>query len=293
MSVLVALVLAIGVFAVYDAATASGRVAGARLSWSLLLRTWLAAGGLGHVTPAAFIGACVGCGLGAAAVCLVFVGSPTIAAAALLGGCWMPAQFHGRRRREIRARRREAWPEAVDLLAGSVRAGDTLPAALAVLADRGPSVLQPAFRSVVSDHRVSGDLVGALVRLGDQLADPVADRVVATLVVAHRVGGRELVRVLVTLGAFLREDLAVRKEVAARQSWTLVAARVAASAPVLVLLLVASRPEGAHAFDSFAGFVVVAVGGAMTIFGYRLMVALGRLPEEPRVLRVARSGSSA
>jgi len=200
----------------------------------------------------------------------------------------MPAQFHGRRRREIRARRREAWPEAVDLLAGSVRAGDTLPAALAVLADRGPSVLQPAFRSVVSDHRVSGDLVGALVRLGDQLADPVADRVVATLVVAHRVGGRELVRVLVTLGAFLREDLAVRG-----QSWTLVAARVAASAPVLVLLLVASRPEGAHAFDSFAGFVVVAVGGAMTIFGYRLMVALGRLPEEPRVLRVARSGSSA
>ena len=46
----------------------------------------------------------------------------------------------------------------------------------------------PAFRAVVADHRVSGDFVGALERLGIALADPIADRVVATLV--HRASRR-------------------------------------------------------------------------------------------------------
>ena len=102
--------------------------------------------------------------------------------------------------------------------------------------------------------------------------------------VAHRVGGRELGRVLRTLAAFLREDLAVRKEVEARQSWTVVAARVAAAAPWVVLVLVASRPQGRAAFDSFQGMVVLVAGAVATIVGYRMMLTLGRLPEEPRVL---------
>lgn len=284
MSVVVAVLLATGVFLVFDACTAGRDQVPVRVAWGGRMGSWLAGGDLGHVAPGAFVGACAGCGLGAAALCVVLLGSPTVAAVAFVAATWAPVVFVRRRRREVRAARRAAWPEAVDLLAGSVRVGDTLPAALAMLAERGPQVLQPTFRGVIADHRVSGDLVAALVRVGDQLADPVADRVVATLVVAHRVGGRELGRVLATLGAFLREDLAVRKEIGARQSWTFVAARVAASAPALVLLLVASRPQGASAFDSLAGAVVVAVGGIVTVVGYRLMVALGRLPEEPRVL---------
>jgi tight adherence protein B len=110
---------------------------------------------------------------------------------------------------------------------------------------------------------------------------------VATLVMAHRVGGRELGQVLRTLGGFLREDFAVRKEIEARQSWTLVAARVAAAAPWFVLVLVASRPQGAAAYDSLGGLVVLVGGAVATVVGYRLMVALGRLPEEPRVLLAA------
>ena len=64
-----------------------------------------------------------------------------------------------------------------------------------------------------------------------------------------------------TLAAFLRDDLAARREIEARQSWTVVAARVAAAAPWVVLLLVSSRAQGARAFDSTAGFAVL-VGGA-------------------------------
>ena len=140
----------------------------------------------------------------------------------------------------------------------------------------------------MSDHRVTGDLVGALERLGARVADPIADRVVQTLVLAHRVGGRELGRVLRTLSAFLRDDVAARREIESRQSWTVVAARVAAAAPWLVLLLVASRPQGARAFDSATGIAVMLVGGAVTVVGYRMMLRIGRLPEEARIFEGSR-----
>lgn len=287
MSVVVALTLGAGVLLVYDALTLRARDRSARAESSLSSRLagWLARGGLAGVSPLQFALACAASGIAVAAAVIVVVGAPAVALVGWVAGTYAPIAFHRARARRQRAARRQCWPDAIELLAGAVRAGDTLPGAVAVVADRGPEPLRPAFRALVSDHRISGDLAGALDRLGVVLADPTADRVVATLLIAHRVGGRELGRVLRTLGAFLREDLAVRKEVEARQSWTLVAARVAAAAPWLVVLLVASRPQGAAAYDTVTGLFVLVGGAVATVIGYRMMIALGRLPEEPRVLR--------
>jgi tight adherence protein B len=284
-SVVIALLLGLGTFLVFDACTSAPAERDASLADRVraVAGGWLVRAGV-DVSPSQFALACAGCGLGLAAVLVVVIGSSAVAAVGLAAGAYAPIAYYRARGRAARRARQQCWPEAIELLAGAVRAGDTLPAAVALVAERGPEPLRGPFRSVVADHRVSGDLVGALERLGGVLAEPTADRVVATLVIAHRVGGRELGQVLRTLGTFLREDLAVRKEIVARQSWTLVAARVAAAAPWLVLLLVASRPQGAQAYDSLAGLVVLALGGVATASGYRLMVALGRLPEDPRVL---------
>lgn len=54
------------------------------------------------------------------------------------------------------------------------------------------------------------------------------------------------------------------------------------AAPWVVLLLLASRPEAAAAYNSPGGLVLLAVGLAVTIIAYRIMLALGRLPEERR-----------
>jgi tight adherence protein B len=279
------LVFAAGVFLVYDSATRpSGREPRRRLRYEERWASWSAGAGLGAVSPRQFAAACAGAGLSAALLAGFVFGSATVALIAFVAGAYVPLGYFRARRRNRRRALLHCWPEAIELLAGAVRAGDTLPAAVAVVAERGPASLRPAFRGLVADHRVSGDLVGALERLGDAMGDATADRVVVTLTAAHRVGGQELGRVLRTLAAFLREDLAVRKEIEARQSWTLVAARVAAGAPWLVLLLVASRPQAMRAYDSMAGLVVLVCGAVATVLGYRLMVALGRLPEEPRVL---------
>jgi tight adherence protein B len=115
------------------------------------------------------------------------------------------------------------------------------------------------------------------------MADPIADRVIAALILTYEVGGTELVRVLRSLGDFVREDLRVRKEIEARWSWTVTAARVAAAAPWIVLLLMATRPEAAAAYNSSSGMAVIGGGAVATIVGYRLMLRASRLPEERRL----------
>ena len=54
---------------------------------------------------------------------------------------------------------------------------------------------------------------------------------------------------------------------------------------VAVLLLLSGRPETAAAFNTGLGVLVLASGAAVSGVAYALMVRLGRLPEEARVLR--------
>lgn len=227
---------------------------------------------------------CAGSGIAAGLAALIVVGIPMVALLAGIAGGALPVMVRRAAERRVVEARRAAWPEAVELLAGTVRAGDTLVAALAVAGERGPEPLRADLATVAADHRASGDLDRALVHLRDRAADPIADRVVATLLLIHRVGGRESARVLHTLASFLRDDLALRREVAARQSWTTVAARVAVAAPWIVVLLVSARDEGRAAYSTPAGAVVLAIGTAVTLVGYRVMIATGRIADLPRAM---------
>ncbi|HVL64460.1 MAG TPA: type II secretion system F family protein [Actinomycetota bacterium] len=208
---------------------------------------------------------------------LVVGGAISVAAASLPFG-WVRGRARRRRRRH-----REAWPDVIAMLIAAVRAGVSLPEATASLAERAPAELRAGFRAFASSYRAAGSFTVGLARLRDELRDPVADRVAAALALAHEVGGTDLVRVLRATGDFVREDLRVAKEIEARWSWTVVAARMAAAAPWVVLLLMSTRPEAAAAYNSSAGVAVIAGGALATAVGYRLMLRAARLPEEKRL----------
>jgi tight adherence protein B len=196
---------------------------------------------------------------------------------------WGPFSLARSRRQKRRAGFREAWPDAISTLIAGVRAGVSLPESCSTLAERGPDGLRRGWQLFDSAYRASGSFRVGLDRLRSELADPIADRVVAALTLAHEVGGTDLVRVLRTLGDFVRDDLKVRKEIEARWSWTVTAARVAAAAPWIVLLLMSTRPETAVAYNSRNGAVVIGCGALATALGYRLMLRAARLPEERRL----------
>lgn len=218
-------------------------------------------------------------------VVLATAGSVSVASifglAAGLGPAWAVRVLAARRRQDLRRH----WPDAVDHLSSGIRAGLALPEALAGLGSRGPEPLRPHFVRFAADYRSTGQFSPALDRLKDQMADPVTDRIVEALRLTRDVGGTDLGRLLRTLSSFLREDARARAELEARQSWTLNAARLAVTAPWLVLALLCTRPEAVTAYDSPAGAAVLGVGAVVCLVAYHAMVRLGRLPQEPRVLQ--------
>ena len=190
-----------------------------------------------------------------------------------------------------RARRRqrefaEVWPEAVDNLASAPSApGMSLPDALAALAVRGPEPLRPAFDAFALDYQVTG-------RFGECL-----DRLKAR---ARRPGRRPR-----------RRGTADRPRGRRRR------ARPAAAQPVRVPPRRRAHPLGdgvapgvdrqrraargrralagaAHhvvpgrrdpALRLAGGVLVLAVGAGLCVAAYWLMMRIGRLPVERRILR--------
>lgn len=197
----------------------------------------------------------------------------------------LPLVLVRRRARRRRAVLRDLWPEAVDSIVSAVRAGMALPEALAQLGDRGPEELREPFRRFAEDYRLTGRFSDCLDRLKERLSDPVGDRLVESLRIAREVGGSDLGRLLRTLSAFLREDARTRAELETRQSWTVNAARLAVAAPWAVLAMMSTRPESVQAYATSVGAGVLAAGALVTAVAYWVMMRIGRLPEDQRVLR--------
>jgi tight adherence protein B len=203
---------------------------------------------------------------------------------AVMAGYLPLAMLRGRGRRRQRELA-EVWPEAVDNLASAVRAGMSLPEALTQLGHRGPEPLREPFLGFGADYQVTGRFGESLDRLKQRLADPVGDRVVEGLRIAREVGGGELGSLLRNLSGYLRDDARTRSELESRQAWTVNGARLAVSAPWLVLLMLCFQREVIARYASPAGAVVLAGGALLCLVAYRLMVRIGRLPVERRVLR--------
>ncbi|MDO4121017.1 type II secretion system F family protein [Clavibacter michiganensis] len=238
--------------------------------------------GLAQVSVSSFlaVSGLVGLAAGVLVEALLRVDGAALAAAAT--GLLLPWAVVGARSAARRGAHREVWPDVVDHLVSAVRAGMGLPDAVASLADAGPAVLRPAFRDFASVHRTTGSFAVALDELKDQLADPTADRILETLRMAREVGGTQLPDVLRGLARFLREEAAIRSEAEARQSWVVNAAKLGVAAPWIILALLSTRHEAVAAYDTAAGTVVIVVGLVVSAIAYRLMLALGRLPEDRR-----------
>ena len=252
---------------------------------SRILADILVQAGAGRTSPTMFVLGSLGLGL---LIGMVFLGMSrawpvAVSFAAIFTA--IPFLIISSRARNRRTRLREVWPEAVDTLVSGVRAGMSLPEALTNFGERGPEAVRPQFRAFAADYAATARFDNSLDRLKARFADPVADRIVEALRLAHEVGGTDLGTLLRSLSQMLREDMRTRGELEARQSWTVNGAKVAVAAPWFVLALLSTRSQAAAAYATATGAVILLAGAVVSIIAYRLMLRLGRLPEEETMLR--------
>jgi tight adherence protein B len=250
--------------------------------WHAKAREHLVQAGLERVPMLLFaiVSVLIGVAAGGAVASFLPVLVPALAAGCLAAAA--PAFVVAGRARRRRRMLRAGWPDLVDHLVAGIRSGQSLADAVTSLSGVGPVETRAAFREFGRLVQATGTVGGAFDDLKARLADPVADRIIEAIRMSRDVGGTELPSILRALAASLRQDAAVRSEVEARQSWVLNAARLGVAAPWVVLLLLASRAEAAAAYNSPPGLILLSAGFGITVIAYRLMIALGRLPEERR-----------
>jgi tight adherence protein B len=252
--------------------------------WRSRRRDWLVQAGLADVPVRELVAViAVLASLGALAAYAVFGGPlPAVATAAFAGS--FPLASYRVRRHARRAAAMDAWPrllEELRILTSSL--GRSVPQALFEVGRRAPEVLRPAFLAAQREWLLSTDFGRTLRVLKAGLADPTADAVCETLLVAHEVGGTDLDRRLEALIDDRVQDTQGRKDARAKQAGARFARRFVLIVPAGMALAGMSVGTGRAAYQTSSGqlLVVVAIGlvVACWIWAGRIMV----LPEEERV----------
>lgn len=290
MGALVGLMFGVGLLLIWRSGPRAPQPAIRRTGWVRSRTDLVRQAGVDGVGSAQLLGAQILCSLVAGVVVLLITATVAIAGCFTIFAFFAPTVVLRRMRRRRQVALRELWPEAVDNLASAVRAGMSLPEGVAALGDRGPTELRPPFRRFGAAYRASGRFGECIDALKDDLADPVGDRICETVRVAREVGGSDLGTVLRTLSELLRSDARTRSELETRQGWIVNAARLAVAAPWLVLLLLGTQSTTLQAYDSASGTLLLAIGAAVCVLAYRIMLRIGRLPEDRRVVVSAERG---
>lgn len=248
------------------------------------VREWLDSAGLSGVRTPIIVLVIGATGTLVAAVVAAVVPIPALVPLAGIAGVGVPLIALTGARDARRVAARAVWPDIIDAIRVALRSGSTIVDALVTAESLVPRAWTGAWHQMTIDLRRGADVEHALDGLRRSLSDPIADRVIESILIGRDLGGAELPLVLTELARTVRRDVGLRREIRARQSWVRNAARLGVAAPWVVLVLLASRPENRDAYSSPAGTVLlVAVAGA-TAVAHAVMTALGSLREPSRWL---------
>lgn len=174
-------------------------------------------------------------------------------------------------------------PELIDILISGVQSGLSLNESLAGMADRGPEIFKDDFKRFNVEMRTHGEFRAALIHVKESLSEPNVDQVVEALLISRELGGAELLNILRLLSKFIREDLALRREIVVKQSWIKNSAHLSAAAPWILLLLLSTQPSTSEAFSTSGGVLILICGLGFTAAAYLWMNHLSKMPYPNRI----------
>jgi Flp pilus assembly protein TadB len=227
----------------------------------------------------------LGAGIGVGLVVLVVTRWLVLAAALGLLAA-LADRFFGGTGEERRAIERldalATWTEALrDTIAGAVGLEQAIPAT----AVNAAPAIKPGLNLLVDRLRIREPLPSALMRFADDLNDPSADLIVAALVLNARLRGPGLREVLSALADSAREELDVRRKVAAERRSTRRSVQVVVAVTLIMAAgLVLFNPVYMAPYTSFIGQFVLFIVIALYALGLMWLRKLAKIEVPERFL---------
>jgi tight adherence protein B len=196
------------------------------------------------------------------------VGSVLLAVAGLfLPYLWM------RRKASKREKAFEAQlPESLDMLVNALQAGYSLQAAMDFVGRESPAPLGPEFVRFYDEQRLGMEVRLALLRFQERVGTLDARMFVTSLLIQRETGGN-LGEVLTNLATLMRERVTFRMQLATLTAEPRMSARVLASLPLAVVLLISAiNPAFMEPlFQTDTGHKLIAYAAASVLVGYFVM----------------------
>lgn len=246
-------------------------------------QSWLYQAGTG-VSPAQFLAVSGGGALLTFLVVWALAGAAPVAFVPAVAVATIPKSWFARQRAQRQRERLAAWPDTLRDLLAHLESSMPLHTALVELGHSGPEPLRPTWRrygllASALDHRA------ALEAIRSELADPVSDRVIEVVLVAHEQGAAVVLDLLRDLADSTTDDIRLVDAIETAQLETRIEARAVAVLPFVVLVMLTSRsPDYREFYSSALGVAVIVVGAVMTLLGSLAIQRLGRVRGETRVL---------
>lgn len=245
-------------------------------------------------SPGATIGRLAG-GRGPVHVAAVLVAAAVVGLATgwLVGGIlaglavWaLPGMLMGAERaRAARLRRLEAIATWTESLRDTLSAAAGLEQTITATAGSAPAAIRPQVVGLAEALRRGVRLPDALRAFAADVADPVADTVVAALLLASTQGAGKLAEPLGVLAAATREDVAAQRRVETGRAKAATEARMIIGTTLAMAVgLVVFNRGFLRPYDGTAGQIVLAIVGLLFAIGFRWLHRLSRQAEPDRVL---------
>lgn len=218
-------------------------------------------------------------------VVLVVTGWVAIAVGVAAAIVLWPRLFGGAAEQQAHIERLEALAMWVEALRDTLDGGRMLPEVIVATAGPAPALLRRPLQDLVARMQAREPLRRALLTFADDLADPVADQVLATLALNADTSSKRLPTVLGSLAASTRRQVDVRRQVEAQRRAPRRGVKIVIVVTVLLVVgFAVGSPDYLAPFSTLVGQLVLA--GAVGCFagGFIVLRALATFQAPDRFL---------
>lgn len=223
-------------------------------------------------TPGTFLIMSFGLATALGASGFILSNNAVAALLAALAGLVFP-YFYVQRLKKRRIRRfEEQFPEAIDLLGRSIRAGHAFPTGLKVVAEESPDPLGTEFRQIFEEQKFGLPLEESLLGLADRI-DLVDVRIFVTAILIQREVGGNLAEILDKIAHTVRERFSLQRQIRVYTAQGRLTGYILAALPILLgMAITALNPEYmAILFEEPIGKALIALAAVLQFMGFLII----------------------
>jgi len=209
-------------------------------------------------------GSALGCGL----LGFLFLHMPLLACAAFAVGALIPyVLLRTRRARRLKAFN-TALPDAIDLMARSLRAGHSMNSSIELIAEQSPEPLASEFIQVYQQQRLGLQFRDALLQMGTRIPSRDLQFLITAILVQKETGG-DLTEILDRTAHVIRDRIRIEGEVRTHTAQGRLTGWILGLLPIILLVMIniASPGYSSVLFHDPTGQKLLYAGGILILLG--------------------------